>query len=212
MANEFRTLESHSAEYFGDTRDYWWNDDFLELIGKRLEFDRVSDVLDVGCGVGHWGRVLAKVLPGGVHVRGVDRDPLWVEKAELRAAALGFADRFGYEVAVAEKLPFADASFDLVTCQTLLIHAPDPGGVIDEMIRVARPGGLISRPNPIISRAPSRSIRSHSTIPLTKSSLALASSSSASAARPPSARAPTRSGSSSPGFSPHAASPTSAFI
>ena len=94
MANEFRTLESHSAEYFGDTRDYWWNADFLELIGKRLEFDRVSDVLDVGCGVGHWGRVLAKVLPGGAHVRGVDRDPLWVEKAELRAAALGLADRF----------------------------------------------------------------------------------------------------------------------
>ena len=31
MANEFRTLDSHSAEYFGDTRDYWWNPDFLEL-------------------------------------------------------------------------------------------------------------------------------------------------------------------------------------
>jgi hypothetical protein len=29
MANEFRTLNSHSAEYFGDTRDYWWNLDFL---------------------------------------------------------------------------------------------------------------------------------------------------------------------------------------
>ena len=148
MANEFRTLKSHSAEYFGDTRDYWWNADFLELIGKRLEFDRISDVLDVGCGVGHWGRLLAKVLPGGARVRGVDRDPLWVEKAELRAAALGLADRFGYQVAVAEKLPFADASFDLVTCQTLLIHAPDPGGVIDEMIRVARPGGLVLAAEP----------------------------------------------------------------
>ena len=31
MANEFRTLNSHSAEYFGDTRNYWWNLDFLEL-------------------------------------------------------------------------------------------------------------------------------------------------------------------------------------
>jgi ubiquinone/menaquinone biosynthesis C-methylase UbiE len=143
MANEFRELESHSAEYFGDTRDYWWNGDFLELIAKRLEFDRVSDVLDVGCGVGHWGRVLAKSLPRGARVRGVDRDPSWIEKANLRAAALGLGERFGYQAAVAEKLPFAEASFDLVTCQTLLIHVRDPGAVIDEMIRVARPGGLI---------------------------------------------------------------------
>jgi SAM-dependent methyltransferase len=148
MANEFRELESHSAEYFGDTRDYWWNDDFLELIAERLAFDRVSDVLDVGCGVGHWGRVLAKFLPRGARVRGVDRDPSWVEKAGRRAAALGLGERFGYQVSVAEKLPFADASFDLVTCQTLLIHVPDPGAVIDEMIRVARPSGLILAAEP----------------------------------------------------------------
>ena len=60
----------------------------------------------------------------------------------------GLADRFGYQVAVAEKLPFADASFDLVTCQTLLIHARDPGAAIDEMIRVARPGGLVLAAEP----------------------------------------------------------------
>jgi SAM-dependent methyltransferase len=143
MANEFRTLASHSAEYFGDTRDYWWNLDFLELMGKRLSFDRVRDVLDVGCGVGHWGQVLGKVLPSVARVHGVDRDPLWVEKATARASADGSAGRFSYRVAVAEKLPFDDASFDLVTCQTVLIHTPDPGAAVDEMIRVARPGGLI---------------------------------------------------------------------
>jgi SAM-dependent methyltransferase len=153
MANEFRTLDSHSAEYFGDTRDHWWNPDFLELIAKRLSFDRVRDVLDVGCGVGHWGQLLAHVLPGGARVQGVDRDPLWVEKAVARATARGLADRFSYRVSVAEKLPFADASFDLVTCQTVLIHTPDPGAAVDEMVRVARPGGLIlaSEPNNMAS-------------------------------------------------------------
>jgi ubiquinone/menaquinone biosynthesis C-methylase UbiE len=151
MANEFRTLESHSAEYFGDTRDHWWNPDFLELIGRRLSFDRVQDVLDVGCGIGHWGQLLASVIPPSARVRGVDRDSLWVEKAAARAAAHGLANRFDYQVAVAEKLPFEDASFDLVTCQTVLIHTPDPGAVVDEMIRVTRPGGLIlaSEPNNI---------------------------------------------------------------
>src|SRR5215471_6391526 len=148
MANEFRTLNSHSAEYFGDTRDYWWNIDFLELMGKRLSLDGVQDVLDVGSGVGHWGQLLANVIPTSARVQGVDRDPLWVEKAAARAAAHGLADRFTYQVAVAEKLPFADASFDLVTCQTVLIHTPDPGAVVDEMVRVARPSGLILAAEP----------------------------------------------------------------
>src|SRR6516164_6699938 len=148
MANEFRTLNSHSAEYFGDTRDHWWNLDFLVLMGKRLSLDGVQDVLDVGSGVGHWGQLLANVLPHNARVQGVDRDPLWVEKAAARAAAHGLADRFTYRVALAEKLPFADASFDLVTCQTILIHTPDPGAVVDEMVRVARPGGLILAAEP----------------------------------------------------------------
>ena len=148
MANEFRTLSSHSAEYFGDTRDYWWNLDFLELMAKRFSLDRMQDVLDVGAGIGHWGQLLANVMPSSARVQGVDRDPLWVEKAAARAAAHGLADRFTYQVAVAEKLPFTDASFDLVTCQTVLMHTPDPGAVVDEMIRVARPGGLILAAEP----------------------------------------------------------------
>jgi ubiquinone/menaquinone biosynthesis C-methylase UbiE len=148
MANEFRTLSSHSADYFGDTRDYWWNLDFLELMAKRFSLDRMQDVLDVGAGIGHWGQLLANVMPSSARVQGVDRDPLWVEKAAARAAAHGLADRFTYQVAVAEKLPFTDASFDLVTCQTVLMHTPDPGAVVDEMIRVARPGGLILAAEP----------------------------------------------------------------
>ena len=153
MANEFRTLESHSAEYFGDTRDYWWNPDFIELIAKRLSFDRVREVLDVGCGVGHWGQLLINVLPDGTHLHGVDRDPRWVEQAAARASAHRLAGRFAYQVAVAEHLPFVDASFDLVTCQTVLIHTADPAVVINEMVRVARPGGLIlaAEPNNIAS-------------------------------------------------------------
>jgi SAM-dependent methyltransferase len=148
MANEFRTLESHSAEYFGETRDYWWNPDFLELMGRRLAFDRVQDVLDVGCGVGHWGQLLAHVLPRTTRVQGVDRDPVWVEEANSRAAARNLAGRFSYQVSVAEKLPFPEASFDLVTCQTVLIHMPDPGAVVGEMVRVARPGGLVLAAEP----------------------------------------------------------------
>ena len=160
MANEFRTLESHSAEYFGDTRDYWWNRDYIELIGRRLAFDRIHDVLDVGCGVGHWGQVLSAALPIDARVTGVDRDPLWVGKAVQRAADQGLSHRFQYRRSDAQTLPFPDASFDLVTCQTLLIHVADPRAVIAEMTRVTRPGGLVlaSEPNNVATGLVSSSI------------------------------------------------------
>jgi SAM-dependent methyltransferase len=148
VANEFRTLDSHSAEYFGDTRDYWWNADFLALMGRRLALDRVRDMLDVGCGVGHWGQLLAGLVASDARIEGIDRDPLWVDKATARAAARRIGARCKYRVGVAEALPFADASFDLVTCQTLLIHARDPAAVVAEMARVARPGGLVLAAEP----------------------------------------------------------------
>jgi ubiquinone/menaquinone biosynthesis C-methylase UbiE len=70
------------------------------------------------------------------------------KKAAERASAHGLADRFSYQVSVAERLPFPDASFDLVTCQTVLIHTPNPGAALDDMLRVARPNGLILAAEP----------------------------------------------------------------
>ncbi|WP_434044555.1 MULTISPECIES: class I SAM-dependent methyltransferase [Sorangium] len=148
MGNEFVAHPSHSAEYFGDTRDSWWNPDYVELLARRWGLSRVRAVLDVGCGVGHWGRVLGGVLPRAARITGVDRDPVWVEKAAERAAARGDADRFRYQVAVAEALPFEGDTFDLVTCQTVLIHAADPGAMLAEMVRVTRPGGLVAVAEP----------------------------------------------------------------
>ena len=98
MTNDFRTLEAHSAEYFGDTRDYWWNPDYIELTGRRLSFDKVRDVLDVGCGVGHWAQVLAPAFPVEAKVIGVDRDPFWIEKANERAVSRGISHRFQYRL------------------------------------------------------------------------------------------------------------------
>jgi SAM-dependent methyltransferase len=144
MGNELKGREEHSAEHFGDTRDHWWNLDFLRLMAKRWRLDAVHDVLDVGCGVGHWGRLLASVMPDDVRVTGVDRERAWVDEATARAPA----SRFSYRQGDAQKLPFPDDSFDLTTCQTLLIHLPDPSAGIAEMIRVTKPGGLVAVAEP----------------------------------------------------------------
>lgn len=139
----------HSAEYFGESRNHWWNEDFLQLIGERLQLRRAKTVLDVGCGVGHWGRVLAPLLSDDARVLGVDREPRWVSEAAAKAEAVGLGERFRYQQGDATSLPFPDGTFDLVTCQTVLIHLKDPRLALREMLRVLKPGGmvLVTEPN-----------------------------------------------------------------
>ena len=153
MSNEFKNLAAHSAEYFGDARDFWWNDDYLRWLLGRWRIDEARTVLDVGCGVGHWGRLLGRVLPEKCSFTGVDREPLWTEKAAGRAEAAGLSHRFRYQVGRAEELPFEENSFDLVTCQTVLMHLRDPGIALREMIRVTRPGGvlLVAEPTHLVA-------------------------------------------------------------
>jgi SAM-dependent methyltransferase len=140
--------QPHSAAYFGDQRDFWWNADFLGLMAQRLELARVTRVLDAGAGVGHWGRVLLPFMPLA-QVTGVDREPQWVAEATRRAQAVGLAGRLTYQQGDVGQLPFTDASFDLVTCQTVLIHVPDVRAVLREFVRVLAPGGLllVAEPN-----------------------------------------------------------------
>jgi hypothetical protein len=44
MGNEFKEQSAHSAEYFGDTRDHWWNADFLQLMARRWKLDLLRPV------------------------------------------------------------------------------------------------------------------------------------------------------------------------
>jgi len=143
--------EPHSAAYFNPQRDFWWNPDYLQLLAGRLGLGEVRSALDVGAGVGHWGTVLLPLLSADATVVGVERDPRWVQSAGERATKLGVADRCRYVQGVAESLQFDDEAFDLVTCQTLLIHVADVPEVIGEMCRVLRSGGLllVAEPNNI---------------------------------------------------------------
>ncbi len=137
------TENLHSAEYFGDYRDYWWNRDFLELMARRLNFTHIGNVLDVGCGVGHWGQTLSTLLPLHAHFTGVDREEQWITQATQRSVNLGLGSRSSYVQGDLHHLPFPDNAFDLVTCQTVLIHIQDTKKALTEMLRVLKPGGLL---------------------------------------------------------------------
>ena len=133
----------------GDWRDTWWNDEFLAMMAAQWQFDQVENLLDVGCGVGHWGQRLMRHLGNETMLYGIDPEEAWVEGAQERANSLGLKDRSSYQVATAESLPWPDNTLDMVTCQTLLIHVPDLQNAIREMTRVLRPGGLflVAEPN-----------------------------------------------------------------
>lgn len=118
--------------------------DQLELTGDEL-------VLDVGCGRGLVLVEAARRLPAG-HVTGID---LWRGKdqsgnnpavTEVNAKIAGVADRVQVRTGDMTDLPFADASFDLVTA-SLAIHniplAEDRATAVREVTRVLRPGGRV---------------------------------------------------------------------
>jgi SAM-dependent methyltransferase len=139
----------------GDWRDTWWSRDFLALVAARLGLVSARTVVDVGCGVGHWGRLLLPFLHREATLVGVDREASFVSRASAEAERRGLAERAKYVTGVAEAIPLPDASVDLVTCQTLLMHVAEPRVVLAEMLRVLRPGGVLlaAEPNNFSERA-----------------------------------------------------------
>lgn len=145
--------KGHSEEYFGNFRDYWYNQDFLELMAKRWELDKVNTLLDIGCGQCHWTRIISSFLVKDSRVTAVDSDPKWAtDNDELNRY---FSEKeLGFEIRKADilKLPFPDNSFDAVTCQTVLIHIENPLEALEEMKRVLKPDGLLfcAEPNNLV--------------------------------------------------------------
>jgi ubiquinone/menaquinone biosynthesis C-methylase UbiE len=93
-------------------------------------------VLDVGCGQ---GIDVARYAQAGADVTGVDLTPRHVELARAHTRALGLGARI--EEGDAERLPFADATFDRVSSNGVLHHTPDMPAALAEIRRVLRPGG-----------------------------------------------------------------------
>jgi ubiquinone/menaquinone biosynthesis C-methylase UbiE len=142
----------HSEEYIEDSRFQWWNPDYLDLLIKRFALRDTKAILDVGTGLGHWSRLLLRRLPSEWMFHGLDIEKHWVDKS-MAAFAAEFPDvdrsRFDFRQGDVHSLPYSDESFDLVTCQTVLMHLRDPLIALHEMRRVLRFGGLILCAEPI---------------------------------------------------------------
>ena len=99
-------------------------------------------VLDLGSGAGTDSLVAAQMVGGDGHVTGVDMTPEMLARARTAASELGTANAEFVE-AEAERLPFADESFDVVISNGVIDLIPDKDAVFGEIFRVLEPGGRI---------------------------------------------------------------------
>ncbi|KDN83287.1 methyltransferase domain-containing protein [Kitasatospora cheerisanensis] len=100
-------------------------------------------LLDIGCGPGTITADLADRLGPTGRVVGVDPSEEVLVQAAALAAGRG-PDRLTFEAADVYRLPYADASFDVVHAHQVLQHLADPVAALREMRRVTAPGGVIA--------------------------------------------------------------------
>lgn len=99
-------------------------------------------VLDIACGTGDPSiAVAAAIAPAGGHVTATDLVPEMLRQAESYASRRGVTN-ISFQQADAEELPFADTSFDAVTCRFGLMLVPDTAKALAEIRRVLVPGGV----------------------------------------------------------------------
>lgn len=111
----------------------------MRAIHRVAPDDNVRDVLDIGGGRSG----LASLLYPGSRIIALDSDPTFADDRHNRKPGVTFV------CADATRLPFADASFDLVSMFDVIEHIPDDRRAICEALRVLRPGGhlLVTTPN-----------------------------------------------------------------
>ena len=105
--------------------------------------DPAPQVIDVGTGTGTLAFGALERWPN-VRVSGIDASSemaAWARaQAGSRARRRGASDRFSTDVAFADRLPFADGTFDLGMSSFVLQLVPDRAAALREIRRVLRPG------------------------------------------------------------------------
>lgn len=109
------------------------------LLGKA-GIQAGSAVLDVATGPGTLARLAAEQAGPSGRVAGLDNSAAMLGQAKAKPPVPGSAPVEYFE-APADKLPFADASFDIVLCQQGLQFFPDQLAALKEMRRALKPGG-----------------------------------------------------------------------
>ncbi len=133
-----KEMEQHTYGIMNNVEDkHWWFvgrrailESFLEIITQSLRTPNPAlRILDVGCGTGANLEMLKKYGES--------------EGVDVSDDALEFCRKKGLKVhkGLAEELPFADETFDLVTALDVVEHLDDDVAGLKEMFRILKKGG-----------------------------------------------------------------------
>jgi len=121
-----------------------------------------SYVLIIGCGVGQTPCLIAEEI--GCRVVGIDLSEGMVEKAKERAKKKGVEDKLEFRTADALALPFEDNLFDAVLSESVNAFISNKVTVMQEYLRVTKPGGYIGMNEVDWLNTPSPDLREYAAV------------------------------------------------
>jgi cyclopropane fatty-acyl-phospholipid synthase-like methyltransferase len=142
-------------EAFGEDigQSSWITADEQDRFLPLLNLGPGRTLLDIACGSG--GPAMRIAQKTGCSLVGVDVHEQAVSTAASLAAQRGLSDRATFRTCDATvTLPFADATFDAVTCIDAINHLPDRPRVIDDWARLLKVGGRMLFTNPCTVTGP----------------------------------------------------------
>ena len=129
LKDELKEIKSfYDDVYYADTSKPLRSSAHLRNLARKVDVRQGNAILDVACGVGEWLYVCREA---GAQVYGVD-----LSERAIAACKRNLIDG-QFHAVPAERLPFDDGKFDLVSCLGSLEHFVEPVVSLQEMVRVA---------------------------------------------------------------------------
>lgn len=123
--------DANAMEFFRTAKEHTY---------ALLALQAGNHVLDVGCGTGDDVRALAHLVGPTGRAVGLDSSVTMIEAARLRSAGQTGVE---FRIGDAQRLDFADATFDACRTDRVLQHLSDPALAVHEIVRVLRPCGRL---------------------------------------------------------------------
>jgi ubiquinone/menaquinone biosynthesis C-methylase UbiE len=139
------TLEKNQKAFVAQSRGFssdgetYADKDGLAWMIKDLPFSINDNALDIATGTGEFARALS---PHVASVIGFDATSEMMEQGKKFVSEAGIKN-ISFKKGVVQDLPFADDTFEIVSCRYAFHHFADPKPVISEMVRVCKSGGHV---------------------------------------------------------------------